>query len=175
MPLTDTPTQRPRSPIPGRSTFTTSAPWSAMSAAAYGPVSAMEKSRTRMPRSGPLRSVTGSAERAGITQRRDLGVVVPQHVAQHGVGVLALFRRLARHRQLLALHVQREQQHVGAGFVVRRPLEPILELRVVAHRLRGVRGSDRGVVLVGEVDPLLARARAEDVTQLALELLVAAG
>src|SRR4051812_31217761 len=132
IPLTDTPTQRPRSPIPGRSTFTTSAPWSAMSAAAYGPVSAIEKSRTRMPRSGPLRSVTGSAEGAGITQRRDLGVVVTQHVTQHRVGVLAELGCLGRHRQLLALDVQREQQHVGTGFVDRRPLEPILELRIVA-------------------------------------------
>src|SRR4051794_2591694 len=151
MPLTATPTQRPRSPMPGRSTFTTSAPWSAMSAAAYGPVSAIEKSRTRMPRSGPLRSLTGSAEGAGITQRCDLGVVVAQHVTQHRVGVLAELRCLGRHRQLLALHVEREQQHVGAGLFGRLPREPVLELRVVAHGLRGVRGRDRRVVLVGEV------------------------
>src|SRR6478752_5246662 len=104
--------------MPGRSTFTTSAPWSAISAAAYGPVSAIEKSRTRMPRSGPLRcAATGSAEGAGIAQRRDLGVVVPQEVVQHLIGVLAELGCLGRHRQLLALDVQREQQHVGAGLV----------------------------------------------------------
>ena len=34
MPLTDTPIQRAMSPMPGRSTFTTSAPWSASSAVA---------------------------------------------------------------------------------------------------------------------------------------------
>src|SRR6478752_2456073 len=134
MPLTATPTQRPRSPMPGRSTFTTSAPWSAMSAAAYGPVSAIEKSRTRTPRSGPVRSVTGSAEGAGIAERRDLGVVVAQHVTQHRVGVLAQLRRLGGHRQLFTLDVQREQEHVGAGLIGELPAEPVLELRVVAHR-----------------------------------------
>ena len=34
MPLTDTPTQRAMSPMPGRSTLTTDAPWSAKRAAA---------------------------------------------------------------------------------------------------------------------------------------------
>src|SRR5436190_20654640 len=115
--------------IPGRSTFTTSAPWSAISAAAYGPVSAIEKSRTRMPRSGPRRS----AEGAGIAQRRDLGVVVAQDVAQHLLGVLPDLGCLRGYRERLALDVQREQQHVGARVFVRGPLEASLELRVVAH------------------------------------------
>ena len=53
MPLTATPTQRAMSPMPGRSTLITSAPWSASSAAAYGPVSAIDRSRTLMPAIGP--------------------------------------------------------------------------------------------------------------------------
>src|SRR3954447_6855572 len=118
MPLTDTPTQRPRSPMPGRSTFTTSAPWSAMSAAAYGPVNAIEKSRTRMPASGPPRS----AEGAGIAERRDPRVVVAQHVLQHLCRVLAHFGRLRGDGQLLALDVQREQEHVGTGVFERHPI-----------------------------------------------------
>ena len=54
MPSTWMPIQRPISPNPGRSTFTTSAPWSASSATAYGPVAAIERSRMRMPWSGPV-------------------------------------------------------------------------------------------------------------------------
>ena len=58
MSFTDTPIHRAMSPMPGRSTLTTSAPWSAISAVAYGPVNAIEKSSTRMPRNGPGTSLT---------------------------------------------------------------------------------------------------------------------
>ena len=54
IPLTDTPIQRAMSPPPGRSTLMTPAPWSASNAAAYGPVKAIERSRTRIPSIGPF-------------------------------------------------------------------------------------------------------------------------
>ena len=53
MPLTDTPIHRAMSPMPGRSTFTTSAPWSASRVAAYGPVRAIDRSSTLTPARGP--------------------------------------------------------------------------------------------------------------------------
>ena len=56
IPPTETPTQRPMSPMPGRSTLITSAPWSASSATAYGPVRAIDRSRTFTPASGPSRT-----------------------------------------------------------------------------------------------------------------------
>ena len=39
--------------MPGRSTFTTSAPWSASRVAAYGPVRAIDRSSTLTPARGP--------------------------------------------------------------------------------------------------------------------------
>ena len=79
MPLTDTPIQRAMSPTPGRSTLMTSAPWSASSAAAYGPVNAMDRSSTRTPFIGPFMlgaPSVGAPTVPGRTRRRLVPSVV---------------------------------------------------------------------------------------------------
>jgi hypothetical protein len=53
MPLRLLPSHLRMSPIPGGSTFTTSAPWSARYVAVNGPESTADTSRTRTPSKGP--------------------------------------------------------------------------------------------------------------------------
>ena len=67
-----TPTQRAMSPNPGRSTLTTSAPWSASMPTAHGPDSAMLRSTIRIPseRSAPrssLRHATPSSSAVRVS------------------------------------------------------------------------------------------------------------
>src|SRR6266404_3688462 len=73
---------RRSSPRPGRSTFTTSAPRSAMSVAQYGPAITRERSSTRMPSSiiGPSATIEESLRHridlrnAGTRDRVDAGL-----------------------------------------------------------------------------------------------------
>ena len=89
MPLTDTPTQRAMSPMPGRSTLITVAPWSASSAAAYGPgerdrqVEDADAVHGRQPSSTPAASPLTRVE-LRVHARPAVGTAVREAVAAAG-------------------------------------------------------------------------------------------
>jgi hypothetical protein len=63
IPLRLLPSHRRMSPIPGGSTLTTSAPWSARSVAVNGPDTTADTSSTRTPSRGPAITVRAPASR----------------------------------------------------------------------------------------------------------------
>src|SRR5687767_8861831 len=85
------------SPMPGRSTLITSAPWSASNVAAYGPVSAIDRSRTRTPCIGPvLTRYLGSLDELLLGAGAPGGSAVREPVGGSGGEVRDDDRRLGR-------------------------------------------------------------------------------
>src|SRR5262245_66512183 len=80
------------SPSPGVSTFTTSAPWSARIPIASGPESAMVRSTTRIPCSGP--GIGSLLLEAGLRARSSARAAVA-----HGVARLAREADLGERRE----------------------------------------------------------------------------
>src|SRR5580692_2739548 len=105
----------------------------------------------------------------------DLIVVIPQHRAQDGLGVLAHRGCLGRGRKLLPDEVQWREKLVRSHGRRGQQREAIGELRIFEQRLGRVDRRDRRVDPAAELQPLRSRLGAEDVVQLALELAVAPG
>src|SRR5215510_7430403 len=105
------PIARDESPLPGRSTFSTSAPMSARIMVQNGPAMCSVRSRTLSPASGPPRSEAGIS-RTSVGRRRTGSDLVPDHgVGRIGIDGASLGGVAARHRQKLFL--ARELAHTG--------------------------------------------------------------